>query len=126
MTLIRHFRRLIGVLAGLACGWLGLAVAAPAAFALPVPPSGGSGDTSPPEPSGWNKHPSLPPAHIHYPMHIPVHTVVIGGMPGWQIALIAVGAALFAAITAVLLDRAWAARRRPTTSIEGRSLSHAR
>ena len=34
-----------------------------------------------------------------------------GGMPGWQITLIAVGAALIAAVLAVLLDRAWAARK---------------
>jgi hypothetical protein len=38
-------------------------------------------------------------------------TVVAGGMPGWQIALIAVGAALVAAVVAVLLDRARLARR---------------
>ena len=34
-----------------------------------------------------------------------------GGMPGWQITLIAVGAALAGAALAVLLDRAWAARK---------------
>jgi hypothetical protein len=34
-------------------------------------------------------------------------------MPGWQIAVIAVGAALAAATIAVLLIRAWAARRKP-------------
>jgi hypothetical protein len=34
-------------------------------------------------------------------------------MPGWQITLIAMGAALIAAITAVLADRVWAARRKP-------------
>jgi len=40
-----------------------------------------------------------------------------GGMPGWQITLIAVGAALAAAAVAVLLDRAWAARKtHPTTA----------
>jgi hypothetical protein len=33
-------------------------------------------------------------------------------MPGWQIALIAVGAAILAAIAAVLADRAFATRRR--------------
>jgi len=33
-------------------------------------------------------------------------------MPGWQIALIAVGAALFAATAAVLVVRAWTARRK--------------
>jgi uncharacterized membrane protein YedE/YeeE len=32
-------------------------------------------------------------------------------MPGWQITLIAVGAALLAAVLAVLLHRVWAARR---------------
>jgi hypothetical protein len=32
-------------------------------------------------------------------------------MPGWQITLIAVGAALLAAVVAVLADRARAARR---------------
>jgi len=37
--------------------------------------------------------------------------VVAGGMPGWQIALIAIAAALVAAATAVFLDRARAARR---------------
>lgn len=43
---------------------------------------------------------------------VPVVTVV-GGMPGWQIALIAVGAALAAAVVAVLAYRAWTARRQP-------------
>jgi hypothetical protein len=40
-----------------------------------------------------------------------IHTVVIGGMPGWQITLIATGAAALAAVLALLLARAWAARR---------------
>ena len=40
-----------------------------------------------------------------------VHTVVVGGTPGWQIALIAIGAALVAATAAVLMDRARSARR---------------
>jgi len=38
-------------------------------------------------------------------------------MPGWQIALIAIGAALLASIAAVLLDRARTARRRVTASV---------
>ena len=42
-----------------------------------------------------------------------VHTVVVGGMPGWQIALIAVVAALVTAIAAVLVERSRTARRRP-------------
>jgi hypothetical protein len=39
-----------------------------------------------------------------------VHTVIVGGTPGWQIALIAAAAAAVAA-AAVLLDRALATRR---------------
>ena len=41
----------------------------------------------------------------------PVQTVIVGGMPGWQIALIAVAAAIVAAAIVVLLDRARATRR---------------
>jgi len=37
-------------------------------------------------------------------------------MPGWQIALIAIGAALLAATAAVLADRAWAIRRKTVTA----------
>jgi hypothetical protein len=39
-----------------------------------------------------------------------------GGMVGWQVALIAVGAALAAAAAAVLLDRKLAGRRRATAT----------
>jgi hypothetical protein len=45
----------------------------------------------------------------------PIHTIVTGGMPGWQITLIAAVAALLAATLAVLLDRARTARQHPTT-----------
>ena len=84
----RHpIRRLADTLAALATALLAATAAAPAAFALPVPPVGGGG---------------TPP---------PVQTVVADGMPGWQIALIAIGAAVVAATMAVLLDRARAARR---------------
>jgi hypothetical protein len=120
MNPIGHIRRLIA-LTGLASTWLGLAAAAPAAFAVRVPPPGGPAvTTAPPEPPGWNKHPPLPPGHIHQPVHlipvrVPIHTAVIGGTPGWQIALIAIGAALFAATAAVLAYRAWTARRKPDT-----------
>ena len=66
---------------------------APAAFAteVPAPPADGGAAA----PAG----PAL------------VHTVVVGGTPGWQIALLAVGAAVLAAAAAVLLDRALRARR---------------
>jgi hypothetical protein len=46
------------------------------------------------------------------PPPVEVHTVVVGGTPGWQIALIAVVAALVAATAAVLADRARIARRK--------------
>jgi hypothetical protein len=75
-------RRILAGLAGIA---LALA-AAPAAFATlpPGSPRGAGARSSP----------------------VVTHTVVAGGMPGWQIALIAIGAALAAAIAAVLADRA--------------------
>jgi hypothetical protein len=85
----RTVRRLAGTLAALTATLLATATAAPAAFALPQPPMAGGDGTPPP----------------------PVHTVVVGGMPGWQIALIAIGAALLAAAAAVALDRARTARR---------------
>jgi hypothetical protein len=42
--------------------------------------------------------------------------VVIGGMPGCQIALIVLGAALLAATAAIVEYRAWTARRKPVTA----------
>jgi hypothetical protein len=39
-----------------------------------------------------------------------------GGMPGWQIALIAIGAALLAAAVTVLAYRALATRRKTATA----------
>jgi hypothetical protein len=88
---LHPIRRTAGILAGLTGALLALGAASPAAFATLVPPPGGG--TGGPAPA--------PP---------PVHTVVVGGMPGWQIALIAAGAALLAAALAVLAHRMWAAR----------------
>ena len=122
MKPIRHIRRFAAALAGLACAWLGLAVAAPAVFAairVPPPSGGSAGIILPPVPPGWNKHPPLPvlgPNRAGYPSVSHLHTVVVGGMPGWQIALIAIGAALVAATAAVLAYRAWTARRTPATA----------
>jgi hypothetical protein len=45
-----------------------------------------------------------------------VRTVVVGGTPGWQIALIAIGSALIAATAAVLSDRARFRRPRPANA----------
>jgi hypothetical protein len=93
---MNRIQRCLAVLAGLATA-LATCTAASAAPAIRVPPPG-TGDTgTPPVPSA-------------------VHTVTVGGMPGWQITLIAVGAALAAAALAVLIDRAWASRRRATAT----------
>ena len=41
----------------------------------------------------------------------PVRVVTSGGMPGWQIAMIALGAVLLVVATVALVDRALATRR---------------
>ncbi|HEV8277697.1 MAG TPA: hypothetical protein VGQ26_18670 [Streptosporangiaceae bacterium] len=92
MNLIQCIRRLAAVLAGLGGAALVSVIAAPAAFAVREPPPGGGGAPASPAPPD-------------------TAAVVAGGMPGWEIALIAVGAALLTAVLAVLLDRAWASRR---------------
>jgi hypothetical protein len=94
MNHIRIISRLACLLAALAGAVLAPTAAVPAAFALPIPPSGGTGGlTTQAQPS------------------VQVHTVVVGGMPGWQITVIAVGAAILAAALAVILDRARVGRR---------------
>jgi hypothetical protein len=110
MNPIRHLRRLAAALAGLAGALLAFAAAAPAALAAgPLPPG-----------PGWYKHPPLPGHVVHTvhqgPVPVPLRTVVIGGMPGWQITLIAIAAALLAATVAVLADRAWTAHRKTITA----------
>ena len=85
-------RRVAIILTGLTGSLLAISTGAPAAFAYVLPP----------HPAGRTA--GLPPAQ----------TIVTGGMPGWQITLIAVAAAILAALGAVLLDRAWAARRHQT------------
>ena len=93
---VRRLAAALAALAGLAGALLAIAAAAPAALAVERPP---------PVPLYWYKHPPLPPHRAG------IHTVAAGGMPGWQITLIAAAAALFTATTAVLLDRARTARR---------------
>jgi hypothetical protein len=106
MNPIRQIRRLGAALAAAAGALLVFAAAAPAALARPVPPPTWP---APPAPG------SIPQPVLQAPVPVRVHTVVVGGMPGWQIVLIAVGAALLAATAAVLLERAWAARRTTIT-----------
>ena len=82
-------RRLSAALAAVICAVLAsAAVVSPASAMIPIPPGGG---------------PAVPAPAIR--------VVTEGGMAGWQIALIALGAALVAATAAVLLDRARAARQ---------------
>jgi hypothetical protein len=100
MNRIRRIRRLTAVLAGLACAWLGLAASPAFAQNAMIPVSGGGGGEVAPA--------SAVPAITR--------VVVAGGMPGWQIALIAIGAAVFAAASAVLVYRALAARRQAVTA----------
>jgi hypothetical protein len=106
MNLTKRIRRAAAALTGLALAWLGMAIAAPSAFAAYVPPGGGG---SGPAPRGFGT--TTPPPVVHV-----TRTIVAGGMPGWQIALIAAGAALLAAALAVLADRVWAARRKTVVS----------
>jgi hypothetical protein len=54
----------------------------------------------------------MAPASV--PPPVQVRTIVAGGMPGWQITLIAIGAALVAAAAAIVLDRMLASRRDAT------------
>ena len=90
----RSARRLSGLLAGLGALVTTLVVTSAAAMAQVLPPGGEFVQPSP-----------LAPA--------------AGGMPGWEITLIAIGAALVAAVLAVLADRAVSARRRPAVAAAG-------
>lgn len=91
-----HLGHLTAVLVAIICGGLPASAAAvPGAFANPVPSPGGSYGPGPATPATVTR------------------VITTGGMPGWQITLIAPGAAPFAASVAVLLDRARSGRRRP-------------
>jgi hypothetical protein len=102
MHIIKYVTRLGALLMTLGVIALVFAGRASAALAM-VPRSGGGG-------AEGNGHlPISPPPEIR--------TVVVGGMPGWQIAAIAVVAARAAATAAVLLDRIRSVRRRlPVTA----------
>src|SRR5215831_4292845 len=97
MNHIHRIRRAIQILATLASALLAAGTAAPA-FAAGLRP-----------PPGSVYRPPAPPATR-------THTVVVGGMPGWQITLIAASAAVLAATLAVILDRARTARRHQAAS----------
>jgi hypothetical protein len=94
MSHVGRIPLLVRFLATLICALVGLAVAAPAAFALRVRAAGGY-------PSGAL---TRPPAGV-------THTVATSGMAGWQVAAIVVAVAGLAATFAIVVDRARAARR---------------
>jgi hypothetical protein len=91
---VRRITSALVILTGLTAALLASSAAAPAAFARPAPPLGGTRPAQPPQ----------------------VHTIVVGGTPGWQIVLITVVAALLAAVAAVILDRTRATRRHQTAT----------
>lgn len=93
-------RRLALILTTVTCGLL--ASASVPAFARTIPPEVSDG------PIG-----GAAPASAGFPA-APARTtvrVVTAGMPGWEVAWIAIGAAVFAAAVAILAYRALAARR---------------
>jgi hypothetical protein len=90
--------RLATVLAAVVAGLLASAAAAAAAFANPIPV--GEGGAVP-----------IAPARA-----AAVQVISTGGMAGWQIALIAAGAALAAATAAVFADRKLTGRRSITAT----------
>jgi hypothetical protein len=98
---IRTIGRLACTLTGLAAAPAAAVAGAPAAFAATrsYPPPG-------------------PPAEVvRFGPAAHAVTGVTGDMTGWQITLIAVGAAIAGAVVGVLLDRARAARgHRPATT----------
>jgi len=102
MNTMHRIYHLISILAAGACALLAFAAAAPAAFA---------GTNPIPDPAGYVGDPYIGTSPVAPDSATTVHVVNSGGMAGWQIALIAIGAALLAATVAVVLDRARATRR---------------
>jgi hypothetical protein len=117
MNRIHRIRRSVRVLAVLFAGAItALAVGMTAALvtsASPPPSPAGSSVTL----IGIRPGNGLPGGTAASPVPAPAHPAVSGGMPGWQITLIAIGAALLVAAVALLLDQARTARRRPTATV---------
>jgi hypothetical protein len=99
--------RLAAALIVVTCGLLASAAIIPAAFA---------GTNPIPDPAGYVGDRYIGTAPVAPVPATTVRVISTGGMPGWQITLIAVGAALLAAIVAVLLERARATRRNAATA----------
>jgi hypothetical protein len=95
---MHHARRIAAVLTGI----VAVLVASAARPALATLPPG-----SP-------KHTPIPPSRPTGTVS-QVQSLIAGGTPGWQVALIALAAALVAATAAVMVDRARTGRRKPNT-----------
>jgi hypothetical protein len=91
---------------------LGKAALAAASPALALTAGNPVPDLNAGVPEPWPEA-NLPATRVPPAVHTVTRTVVVGGMPGWQIALIAVGAALLAA---ALADLARAAHRKTALS----------
>jgi hypothetical protein len=100
MNHVRFIRRVLSVVFAVGGSFLGFVLFAPSAFAMIVEPVG-SGSS---------------PATLAQPAPAVVHSAVAGGMAGWQIALIAVGAAVLTATLAVFADRARGSQRKVSMS----------
>lgn len=90
MSPLYRYRLVVRAVAVFATTLLGLAASAPAAFAMRFEDSGGS--------------PGVP-ATAKDPTYSLTHTAVTGGMPGWQLAVIAAVATLLVATIAVVVYR---------------------
>jgi hypothetical protein len=98
-----RYRHVVRALAAFACALLGLAVSAPAAFGVMIG-ANDSGQSPPPLPAGKDL------------THTLTHTIVTGGMPGWQLAVIVTVATLVVAIIAVVMHRVRDAQRNRVVS----------
>ena len=109
---MNRIRRLASVVTGLAAALAAVVLGAPAAFAQqyprPLPVATARQATA-----GFTQPYPYPPAGPLSRIEPVAHHFngVTGGTTGWQIALIAVGAAIVGAGLAVLVQRARAARR---------------
>jgi len=121
MNRIRRLCRSLACLPRRACALAVFAATAPAAAAWPDPPPPPAQELLPGWNNylrpGWNKHPPLPPIREkHPPLPAHAYTAATGGLPAWQITLIAAAAVLLAAALPVAIYRIRAARRRVTAS----------
>jgi hypothetical protein len=92
-----HVRRLGTIAAGFAISVIGICAAAPSAFARVVPPEGGGSTAS-----------------------LPIHH---GGISGWEIALIVVGAVVVIGLSLLATVRYRNAAKRPNTALAGHRTS---